>query len=391
MTKPITRRELLRRAAVGGAAVSLPSILAACGGDGIEGQTAAQPGTTSVKKELADELVIANWPAYIDVTEDGKTRPTLDQFTQETGVRVRYLEEVNDNEEWFGKYQAQLAQGDDIGRDIVVLSDWMAARMIRLGYVQKKDRSAIPNEENLVESLRSPGWDPQREFSLPWQSGMTGIAYNKKQTGGPVTTIEQLLTDPKLKGRVTMLTEMPDTMGVTMAATGGDPEKVTPEAFSTAAEMIQQAVDSGQIRRFTGNDYIEDMVAGNVWAALAWSGDVISSIQPENPDVEFTVVDTGSHLWTDNMLIPLGGDVFTASTFMNFVYDPAVAAQIEAWVYYICPVEGAKEEMVELDPEAADSPLIFPPEETLAKTFIFDAEAADDPDYKEQFQAVIGA
>jgi spermidine/putrescine transport system substrate-binding protein len=220
---------------------------------------------------------------------------------------------------------------------------------------------------------------------------MTGIAYNKKQTGGPVTTIEQLLTDPKLKGRVTMLTEMPDTMGITMAATGGDPEKVTPEAFSTAAEMIQQAVDSGQIRRFTGNDYIEDMVAGNVWAALAWSGDVISSIQPENPDVEFTVVDTGSHLWTDNMLIPLGGDVFTASTFMNFVYDPAVAAQIEAWVYYICPVEGANEEMVELDPEAAESPLIFPPEETLAKTFIFDAEAADDPDYKEQFQAVIGA
>jgi spermidine/putrescine transport system substrate-binding protein len=391
MTDPITRRELLRRAAVGGAAVSIPSLLAACGGDGIEGQTAAQPGTTSVRRELADRIVIANWPAYIDVSEDEKTRPTLEQFTRESGVEVRYIEEVNDNEEWFGKYQAQLAQGDDIGRDIVVLSDWMAARMIRLGYVQKKDRSAIPNEENLVESLSSPGWDPQREFSLPWQSGMTGIAYNTKRTGGPVTTIEQLLTDPKLKGRVTMLTEMPDTMGVTIAATGGDPEKVTPEAFSTAAEMIQQAVDSGQIRRFTGNDYIEDMVAGNVWAALAWSGDVISSIQPENPDVEFTVVDTGSHLWTDNMLIPLGGDVFTASTFMNFVYDPAVAAQIEAWVYYICPVEGAKEEMVELDPEAAESPLIFPPEETLAKTFIFDAEAADDPDYKEQFQAVIGA
>jgi spermidine/putrescine transport system substrate-binding protein len=391
MSSRITRRELLRRAGAAGAVVSVPSILAACGGDGIEGQTAAQPGTTSVRRELADELVIANWPAYIDVAEDGKTRPTLEDFTRETGVRVRYLEEVNDNEEWFGKYQAQLAQGDDIGRDIVVLSDWMAARMIRLGYVQKKDKSAIPNEENLVESLRSPGWDPRREFSLPWQSGMTGIAYNRKRTGGPVTTIEQLLTDPKLKGRVTMLTEMPDTMGITIAATGGDPENVTPEAFSTALEMIQQAVDSGQIRRFTGNDYIEDMVAENVWAGIAWSGDVISSIQPENENVEFTVVDTGSHLWTDNMLIPIGGDVFTASTFMNYVYDPAVAAQIEAWVYYICPVEGAKEEMVELDPEAAESPLIFPPEETLAKTFIFDAEAADDPDYKEQFQAVIGA
>jgi spermidine/putrescine transport system substrate-binding protein len=396
MTDPfmnlITRRQLLRRAAAGGAALSLPSLLAACGGDGIEGQaTTAQPGTTTVEQELADTLVFANWPFYIDVSDDEKTRPTLDQFTKETGVKVRYLEEVNDNEEWFGKYQAQLAQGDDIGRDLVVLTDWMAARMIRLGYAEPKDKSAIPNEENLVASLRSPAWDPEREFSLPWQSGLTGIAYNKKRTGGPVTTVDQLLTDPKLKGKVTMLTEMPDTMGILMAANGDDPEQVTPEAFDRAIETLQEAVDSGQIRRFTGNEYIEDMLAENVWAALAWSGDVISSLQPENPDMEFAVVDTGSHLWTDNMLIPTGGDVFTASTFMNFVYDPAIAAQIEAWVYYICPVEGAKEEMVELDEEAAASPLIFPPSETLENTFIFDAEASDDQDLKEKFQAVIGA
>ncbi len=396
MTDPflnlITRRQLLRRAAAGGAALSLPSLLAACGGDGIEGQaTTAQPGTTTVEQKLADTLVFANWPFYIDVSDDEKTRPTLDQFTKETSVKVRYLEEVNDNEEWFGKYQAQLAQGDDIGRDLVVLTDWMAARMIRLGYAEPKDKSAIPNEENLVASLRSPAWDPEREFSLPWQSGLTGIAYNKKRTGGPVTTVDQLLTDPKLKGKVTMLTEMPDTMGILMAANGDDPEQVTPEAFDRAIETLQEAVDSGQIRRFTGNEYVEDMLAENVWAALAWSGDVISSLQPENPDMEFAVVDTGSHLWTDNMLIPTGGDVFTASTFMNFVYDPAIAAQIEAWVYYICPVEGAKEEMVELDEEAAASPLIFPPPETLENTFIFDAEASDDQDLKEKFQAVIGA
>jgi spermidine/putrescine transport system substrate-binding protein len=390
-TNLITRRQLLRRAAAGGAALSLPSLLAACGGDGIEGQaTTAQPGTTTVRQEFADTLVFANWPFYIDVSDDEKTRPTLDQFTQETGVKVRYLEEVNDNEEWFGKYQAQLAQGDDIGRDLVVLTDWMAARLIRLGYVEKKDKSAIPNEANLVASLRSPAWDPEREFTLPWQSGLAGIAYNKKRTG-PVTTIDQLLTDPKLKGKVTMLTEMPDTMGVLMAANGDDPEQVTPEAFDRAIETLQAAVDSGQIRRFTGNEYVEDMLAENVWAALAWSGDVISALQPENPDIEFAVVDTGSHLWTDNMLIPTGGDVFTASTFMNFVYDPAIAAQIEAWVYYICPVEGAKEEMESLDEEAAASPLIFPPPETLENTFIFDAEASDDQDFKEKFQAVIGA
>jgi spermidine/putrescine transport system substrate-binding protein len=388
---PITRRQLLRRAAAGGVTLSLPAILAACGGgDGIEGQEegGTSEAATTVRQELADELVFANWPLYVDVDEDTKKRPSLDQFTQETGVRVRYIEEVNDNEEWFGKYQAQLAAGDDIGRDIVVLSDWMAARMVRLNYVQKKDKSAIPNEENLSEALRSPGWDPNRDFSLPWQSGLTGIAYNKK-TIGKVTTIDQLLTDSKLKGKVTFLTEMPDTMGLIIASQGGDPASVTDDAFDSAISALEDAVGAGQIRRFTGNDYVEDLASGNVWAAVAWSGDVAAGI--DNPDVEFTVVDTGSHIWTDNMLIPNGGDVFTASTFMNYVYDPKVAAQIAAYVYYITPVVGAEGEIAQFDETAVGNELIFPTEETLAKTFIFDAEAADNPDYKERFQAVIGA
>jgi spermidine/putrescine transport system substrate-binding protein len=392
MTDPITRRELLRRAALGGAALGVPSLLAACGGDGIEGEAGQETEpTTSVRRELAKTLVFANWPFYIDISEDGNRRPTLEQFTRETGVRVRYIEEVNDNEEWFGKYQAQLARGDDIGRDIVVLSDWMAARMLRLNYLQPLDRETIPNADNLVANLRSPGWDPDREYSLPWQSGLTGIAWNRKRTGGPVTTVEQLLTDPKLKGRVTMLTEMPDTVGVTMAANGDDPENVTPEGFSRAVDTIRGAVDSGQIRRFTGNDYTDDLIAENVWAALAWSGDIVSTVKPEKPEIEFSVIETKSHIWTDNMLIPLGGDVFTASTFMNFVYDPKIAAQIEAYVNYICPVEGAQEEIRNTDPSLAENELIFPTEETRANTFIFDAEAADNPDFKEQFQAVIGA
>ena len=385
---PLTRLELLRRAAAGGAVLSLPALLAACGGDGIEG-SAGQTGpetTTAVAKELAEELVFANWPLYID--QKGKRRPTLEKFEQETGVRVRYVEEVNDNEEWFGKYQAQLNAGDDIGRDIVVLTDWMAARMIRLGYVQATDKSAIPNEANLVANLQSPAWDPERTYSLPWQSGMTGIAYNKK-TIGVVNTIDQLLTDPKLKGKVTCLTEMGDTIGLIMAAQGNDPESVTDEAFSEAISALQDAVDSGQIRRFTGNDYTEDLDAGNVWACMAWSGDIAAGLK--NPDIEWTVVDTKSHIWTDNMLIPNGGDVFTASTYMNFVYDPVVAAEIAAWVYYICPVEGAEEEIAQFDESAVGNELIFPSEETRAQTFIFDAEAADNPDYKEQFQAVIGA
>jgi spermidine/putrescine transport system substrate-binding protein len=384
----ITRRQLLRRAAVGGAALSLPSLLAACGGGGISGETNAGGGaSTEVKQQLADTLVFANWPLYID--QKGKQRPTLDEFTSKTGVAVRYIEEVNDNEEWFGKYQAQLSQGQDIGRDITVLTDWMAARMVRLGYVQKKDKSAIPNESKLVSTLQHPTWDENRDYSMPWQSGMTGIAYNTKETG-PVTSIEQLLTDPNLKGKVTCLTEMPDCMGLVMQSNGDDPTKVDPAAFDKAIATLKDAVDSGQIRRFTGNDYGDDLSSGNVAAAMAWSGDVVQ-LQLDNPNLKFVLPEAGGMIWTDNMLIPIGGDVFTASTYMNFVYDPKVAAEIEDWVNYICPVEGAKAELLKIDPGVAKNPLIFPTESMLANVKSFDPEAADNADFKEKFQTVTGA
>jgi spermidine/putrescine transport system substrate-binding protein len=389
LNDPITRRLFLKRAAVGAGALSLPSLIAACGGGGgISGQTSSGGASTEVKQQLADTLVFANWPLYID-SEKGNKRPSLDQFTAETGVNVRYIEEVNDNEEWFGKFQAQLSQGQDIGRDLTVLTDWMAARMVRLGYVQKKDKSAIPNESNLVSTLQHPTWDPDRTYSLPWQSGMTGIAYNKKETS-PVTSIEQLLTDPALKGKVTCLTEMPDCMGLVMQSNGDDPTKVDPAAFDKAIGTLQDAVDSGQIRRFTGNDYGDDLSSGNVAAAMAWSGDVVQ-LQLDNPDLEFVLPDAGGMIWTDNMLIPTGGDVFTASTYMNFVYDPKIAAEIEDWVNYICPVEGAKDELLKIDPGVAKNPLIFPTEDMLANVKSFDAEAADNPDFKEKFQTVIGA
>jgi spermidine/putrescine transport system substrate-binding protein len=386
---PITRRQLLRRAAAGGAAFTLPSILAACGGgSGIGAQTGAGAGTTSVKQQLADTLVFANWPAYID--KKGSRRPSLEQFTAKTGVEVKYIQEVNDNEEWFGKYQAQLSQGQDIDRDLTVLTDWMAARMVRLGYVEKKDKSAIPNEANLTPTLQHPAWDPNRDYSLPWQSGMTGIAYNPKFTDGPVTSIEQLFTDSKLKGKVTCLTEMPDTMGLVMLANGDDPTQVEADAFDRAIDTLQSAVDSGQIRRFTGNDYLQDFAGGSAWAGMTWSGDV-AQLQTDTPGLKWVLPDDGGMLWNDNMLIPTGGDVYTASTYMNFVYDPKIAAEIEAWVNYICPVVGAKEELLKIDPNIAKNTLIFPTDEMLQSVKLFDAEAADNPDFKEKFQAVIGA
>ena len=393
MTRVLTRKELLERAALGGAALTIPGWLAACGGSsGIEGAGTTTAATTAAggSKTLADKLTISNWALYIDIDEKTKKRPTLDQFTADTGVDVEYIEDVNDNDEWFGKNQASLRQGKPIGRDIAVLTDWMAARMVRLGYVEKLDRDAIPNASNLVSALASPGWDPDRSYSLPWQSGLTGIGYDPDKVGGKVTSISQLLDDPKLKGKVTFLTEMPDTMGLVLQLDGADPSKVDKAAFDKGIARLQKAVDSGQIRQFTGNDYAPLLAKGDVWACTAWSGDMVQ-LKLDNPKLEFVIPDEGGMIWTDNMLIPKGGDVFTASTFMNYVYDPKVAAQIEAYVNYICPVEGAKAAIESIDAELAANQLIFPDEATLAKVKIFDAEAADNKEYKSAFQAVIGA
>ncbi len=390
MSESFTRVELLRRGAATGLFLTIPtSLLAACGGDGIEGEGGTTAASTQVSRELKDQLTISNWPLYIDIDEDTKERPTLQQFTEETGVRVRYIEDVNDNDEWFGKNRAALAGGNAIDRDITVLTDWMAGRMVRLNYVQELDKSAIPNASNLVESLRSPSFDPSRDFSMPWQSGLTGIGYDVERAG-EITSIGQLLDDPKLKGKVTFLSEMPDTMGLVMQLDGADPSTVDEAAFQKAIDRLQAGVDSGQIRQFTGNDYSGLLANGDVWACAAWSGDMVQ-LQLDNPNLRFVIPDEGGMIWTDNMLIPTGGDVFTASTFMNFVYDPAVAAQIAAYVNYICPVIGAKEEAAKIDAELAENPLIFPDDETLSKVKIFDAEAADNEDLKSKFQAVVGA
>ena len=384
MTDPITRGQLLRRAALGGAVIALPSILAACGGGGGDEDEGGGGGGGK------ETLTISNWPLYIDIDEETKKRPTIQQFQEKYGVNVSYIEDVNDNEEFFGKVQAPLSQGQSIDRDIMILTDWMAGRMVRLGYAEKKDKSLIPNEANLQDALKSPGWDPSRDFSLPWQSGLTGIAYNPKLIGGDVTTIDQLFTDPKLKGKITALTEMPDTMGLVMQSNGDDPTKVDPAAFDKAIAKLQDAVDSGQIRQFTGNDYAPLLAKGDLWACMAWSGDIVP-LQLDNHDLVFVLPESGGNIWTDNMLIPLGGNVELASKFMDFVYDPAIAAQIEAYVNYICPVKGAREILLEQDPSIAENALIFPTEEMLANVRAFDVEAADNTELKEKFQAVIGA
>jgi spermidine/putrescine transport system substrate-binding protein len=389
MTDQLTRLELLRRAALGGTVLTLPGILAACGGDD---ETDEAGGTTTAEKVLADTLRFSNWQLYIDVDEKTKKRPTLEQFKAKTGTTVSYFEDINDNATYFGKIQRPLSQGQSINRDIIVLTDnsRFPGILVKRGWAEKLDKSAIPNIKNLQDSLRHPSFDPNRDFSLPWQSGMTGIASNLKLTKTPITSVDQVLEDKALKGKVTLLTEMADTMSLVMLANGDDPTKVDDASFDRAYKRIEKAVKSDQIRQFTGNDYSGPLSKGDLAAAFSWSGDVVQ-LTADNPQLKWNLPESGGDIWTDNMFIPTGGDVYTASTFMNFVYDPKIAAQIAAYVNYVVPVKGAKEEMRKLDPKLADNPLIFPDEETLSKVVIFDSAALDNPDYAEKWQALIGS
>lgn len=393
MTDPrmsLTRRRLLERAAAGGAVLIVPGWLAACGG-GIGGGNGDDDGEAGPgDRTLRDPLRISNWPLYIDIDEETSRRPTIQGFMDEYGISVHYVEDINDNNEYFARIQPALSQDQSVERDIVVLTDWMAARLIRNEWVEELDEEALTNKDNLVEALRSPAFDPERRFSLPWQSGMTGIGYNPELAGGDVTSVEQLLTDENLRGRVALLSELPDTVGLVMLANGHDPTQVEAGAFDEAIATIQEALDRGQIRQFTGNEYSGLLARGDLAACIAWSGD-ITQLQLDDPNLRFAVPDDGAMIWTDNMVVPRGGHAYTASVFMDYVYRPEIAAQIAEYVNFISPVQGAQEEMRERDEELAEDPLLFPDEETLARTHIFDSEAADDQEFREQFQQLLGA
>jgi spermidine/putrescine transport system substrate-binding protein len=384
----LTRKQFLRQAAAGGALVTVPGLLEACGGSI---KTSHSSTTTAVKTQLAKTLNFSNWPLYIDVSKN-KSHPSLQQFTKATGVNVNYVEDINDNESFFGKIEGPLSRGQSVGRDIIVMTDssGLPARMIKLGWLEKLYRPAIPNIKNLIPAQQHPSWDPNREYSLPWQSGMTGIGYDPTKVGGELTSVSQLLEDPKLKGKVTLLTELADSVGLVMLANGDDPGHVTPATFNKAMTRMQKAVNSGQIRQFTGNDYAPLLAKGDIWACFAWSGDMVQ-LHADHPGLKWNLPDSGGMIWTDNMLIPQGGNVFTASTYMNFYYDPKIAAEVEDYVNYICPVAGADKVLEKSDPAVAHNNLIFPTAEMLAHAHQFDPSASNNPAYKQKFQNLIGA
>ena len=391
MTDQLTRRELLQRGAAGGAALTIPGLLAACGGT-----SKAGAGSTTSHK-LAKTLNFSNWTLYMDVNKKKHINPSLVEFQKKFGVHVNYVEDINDNASFFGKIQGPLSRGQSIDRDIIVLTDndRYLSLMIKKGWTEKLDKSAIPNMKNLVDVQKHPNFDPNRDYSLPWQSGMTGIAYNDTQTD-PVLSIDDLLTNPKLKGKVTCLNSMGDARTLVMLSNGDDPSKVTDKSFNAAYNRIKKAVDDKQIRQFTGNDYAPPLAKGDLAAAMSWSGDIAQLGQKQ---IHWNVPKDGGALWTDNMLIPNGGNVYTASVYMNYVYDPKVQGLMEAGdpkrnitgIYYIPPVVGAGEWAKKYDPTVANNPLIFPTKKMLDSVHIFDSKALNNQKYLEQWQNLISS
>jgi spermidine/putrescine transport system substrate-binding protein len=385
---PLTRRRLIQRGAAGALSLSALSYLAACG-TRTGGVAESSDGDSDMieKAKISDSLWFSNWPLYIE--ED---RGTLKEFQKEYGTEVKYVEEINDNTEFFGKVRQQYERGDSGGRDIHVVTDWMAARMIRLGYVQRFDPAAIITaQQNLIDRLRTPPFDPGRDYSMPWQSGFGGIIYRKDKVKREPKSVDDLF-DPDYKGKVTMLTEMRDTVGVVAAGMGFDPETASKDEFLEAIARIGEASDSGQIRGFTGNEYTKDITKGDSWVIIGWSGDAVQ-LEADNENIKFISPETGVHLWTDNMQIPVGApDAYTAEKFIDFVYRPEVQADIAEYVNYICPVEGVQEILAERSPELANNQLIFPDDETLEKAFIFRQLKPDEErEIDEAFQKVIGA
>jgi spermidine/putrescine transport system substrate-binding protein len=374
----LSRRRLLgRMAAVSGAVAVGPSLLAACGGG--DDNTAGGGGGNS--------LTFSNWPAYID-------EETVDLFREETGINLTYTEDFNDNTEYFAKIQPDLSAGRPIAADIIAPTYWLVPRLIQLGYLEEIPFDDIPNSANLVNDLRNPSWDPDGRYSLPWTSGMTGIAYNVEATGRELTSVEDLF-DPEFRGRIGMLSEMRDTVGLVMMTTGVQPEDATFENAQPAFEKIEQAKADGQIRQFTGNDYMDDLASGGFVACISWSGD-ISQLQLDNPNLRFAIPDEGGLLWSDTMVIPAGArNIDNAAVWMNYVYEPENAARLAEYIGFITPVEGVQEILRTGDEEQqalAENPLMFPDDETEDRLKVFaPLDEEEEARFDERFSEIIGA
>lgn len=377
----VSRRTMLQGTGIGAAALTL----AACSTGG-----SAKPTAPADNSANDPTLTWANWALYLD-EDDAGDHPTLQKFQEETGITVDYRVDVDDNNSYYAKVKDQLALGQDIGADTVCLTDWMVARWIRLGYTQKFDDANIPNKKNLEPSLLDVDYDKGRTNSLPWQGGFAGICWNKAKIPNGLKSVDDLW-NPALKGRIGVLSEMRDTIGLIMLQNGVDISgDFSNDDFSNAVEIFRKQVEVGQIRNIKGNSYIDDLANEDTLAAIVWSGDV-TTLNAENGDKwEFVIPEAGGTIWNDNFLIPIGSPrKANAEKLIDFYYDPEIAAEVAAWVNYITPVVGAKEAAEAIDPALVDNQLIFPNEETLSQVKRFRSlSPAEEQSFGTEFQSVL--
>ena len=377
----ILKSGISRRAVLAGAGgLGAVGLLAACGGGGDD--AAAE-----------NSVRWGNWPLYLDFDEDSKTYPTLEKFKTQTGIDAQYFEDYNDNDEFFGKVQAQLKLGEDIGYDVVTPTDWMAARWIRLGYTQKYDLANIPNHVNILDSLKSPSYDPMRESTLTWQGIMAGFGWNTEKNPKGVRTIEDLFS-PQNKGKIVVLSEMRDTIGVILLSQGVDITKVTEDQYMNAVDFMAKKIADGWIRGVKGNEYAEDLTSGDATAVIGWSGDMFILASENEGKFDFAIPESGGTISGDNLVIPSTaspGGKANAEKLINYYYDPVVAAEVAAYVNYVCPVKGAQAEMEKIAPELAMSEYIFPTEKTSSRLNVFRSLTPDEETkWAEAFQQAQG-
>ena len=375
-----------------GAMVSRRGVLAGAGGLGAVGLLAACGGGSD-SADGANSVRWGNWPLYLDYDEDTKKYPTLDKFAEQTGITAQYFEDYNDNDEFYGKVQAQLKLGEDIGYDVVTPTDWMAARWIRLGYTQKFDAANIPNKSNILDSLASPSFDPNREQSLTWQGIMAGFGWNTEKNPKGINTLEELFA-PQNKGKIVVLSEMRDTIGIILLAQGVNLQTVTEDQYMSAVEYMEKQINDGWIRGVKGNEYAEDLISGDATAVIGWSGDMFILKAENEGKFDFAIPESGGTISGDNLMIPSTASAegkANAEKLINFYYDPAIAAEVAKYVNYVCPVKGAQAEMEKIAPELASSPFIFPDDAMSKRLNVFRSlTPAEETSWTEAFQKAAG-
>lgn len=384
LVKMSRRKTLSRRTALAGAAgVGAALGLAACAPAG-DGGVATPEGLVPATDVSDSEKVLVwnNWPAYMDLSEDEQSQPTLDRFQETSGITVEYAEEYNDNDEWYGINRNELFAGRDVGADLICPTDWLAARLVNDGQVQKLNSANIPNKSNVAPAYLGAAYDPNRDFTLPYQGILGGIAYNKelyKELTGkdsPATVAD--LWAPELNGRIVLISEMRDTIGVVALAKGIDitsASSFTEDAFNGVIEDLEALYKDGKIRAFAGNEYMDGFDNNEYVAGIVWSGDVVQmNFGAGFEKFGFFMPESGGTISADMFTVPMGAThKKNAELLMDYYYDPVNAAELAAWVNYITPVVGAYEAAIELDAELAENQLIFPTAEFLTTTHAFRA------------------